>query len=108
MKTSIIFFRDVVGLNIPHIMVRILYTLYEIIKFLLYIGFNYDGSQVPAEWFGWLHHKTDYKPFEDPSRPNHKWMLEHTENLTGTPQQYMPYSTTKQKIIPWKPPMKKC
>jgi len=23
---------------------------------------DYDGSQVPAEWFGWLHYKTDLPP----------------------------------------------
>lgn len=25
---------------------------------------DYDGSQVPAEWFGWLHYKTDLPPNE--------------------------------------------
>ncbi|KAK6629657.1 hypothetical protein RUM43_003475 [Polyplax serrata] len=67
-------------------------------------GFDYDGSQVPAEWFGWLHYKTDLLPHEDPSRPKHKWMAEHTENLTGTSSQYVPYSTTKSKIEAWVPP----
>lgn len=28
------------------------------------IWLNYDGSQVPAEWFGWLHYKTDLPPFK--------------------------------------------
>jgi NADH:ubiquinone oxidoreductase subunit len=23
---------------------------------------DYDGSQVPAEWYGWLHYKTDLPP----------------------------------------------
>lgn len=70
------------------------------------IRLEYDGSQIPAEWFGWLHHKTDLTPDKDPSRPLYKWMAEHTENLTGTPGQYMPYSTTKAKIHPWIPPKK--
>lgn len=70
------------------------------------IGLEYDGSQIPAEWFGWLHHKTDITPDKDPSRPKYKWMAKHTENLTGTPGQYMPYSTVKQKIYPWIPPKK--
>jgi hypothetical protein len=26
------------------------------------VYFDYDGSQVPAEWFGWLHYKTDLPP----------------------------------------------
>ncbi|CAK9800551.1 Probable NADH dehydrogenase [ubiquinone] 1 alpha subcomplex subunit 12 [Anthophora plagiata] len=68
------------------------------------VGMDYDGSQVPAEWFGWLHYKTDLPPHKDPSRPKYKWMLDHQENLSGTNQAYMPYSTTKPKIIPWKPP----
>lgn len=65
---------------------------------------EYDESQIPAEWFGWLHHKTDLTPDQDCSRPKYEWMAKHTENLTGTPGQYMPYSTTRQKIQPWIPP----
>lgn len=67
-------------------------------------GLSYDGSQVPAEWFGWLHYKTDLLPHHDPSRPKYEWMLEHEPNATGTPKAYMPYSTTKPKIQPWNPP----
>ncbi|EFN66947.1 Probable NADH dehydrogenase [ubiquinone] 1 alpha subcomplex subunit 12, partial [Camponotus floridanus] len=68
------------------------------------VGFNYDGSQVPAEWFGWLHYKTDLTPDKDPARPKYKWMLDHQQNLSGTNEAYMPYSTTKPKIEPWQPP----
>jgi NADH:ubiquinone oxidoreductase subunit len=25
---------------------------------------DYDGSMVPAEWFGWLHYKTDKTPID--------------------------------------------
>ena len=28
------------------------------------VGLEYDGSQIPAEWFGWMHHKTDIPPTE--------------------------------------------
>lgn len=66
-------------------------------------GFNYDGSQVPAEWFGWLHYKTDLPPHKDPNRPKYKWMIDHTPNPSGTPNAYMPYSTTRPKIEAWKP-----
>ncbi|XP_066255793.1 probable NADH dehydrogenase [ubiquinone] 1 alpha subcomplex subunit 12 [Euwallacea similis] len=69
-------------------------------------GLEYDGSQVPAEWYGWLHYKTDLLPFNDPSRPKHKWMMDHTPNMSGTPQQYTPYSTTQPKIEAWQPPRK--
>ncbi|KAK0167172.1 hypothetical protein PV327_004604 [Microctonus hyperodae] len=63
----------------------------------------YDGSQVPAEWFGWLHYKTDLLPHQDPSRPKYEWMTDHRQNLSGTKEAYVPYSTTKPKIEPWKP-----
>ncbi|XP_014206586.1 probable NADH dehydrogenase [ubiquinone] 1 alpha subcomplex subunit 12 [Copidosoma floridanum] len=68
------------------------------------VGLNYDASQVPAEWFGWLHYKTDLPPHKDPNRPKYKWMAEHTPNLSGTNKAYMPYSTTKPKIEAWQPP----
>ncbi|GBP29768.1 Probable NADH dehydrogenase 1 alpha subcomplex subunit 12 [Eumeta japonica] len=64
---------------------------------------DYDGSQVPAEWFGWLHYKTDLIPTQDKDRPKYKWMLPHTENLSGTTGQYVPYSTTRPKVEPWIP-----
>lgn len=64
---------------------------------------EYDASQVPAEWYGWLHFKTDYLPHEDPGRPCYEWMQDHTENFSGTPRQYVPYSTTVPKIEPWIP-----
>ncbi|KAI5700144.1 hypothetical protein M8J76_005711 [Diaphorina citri] len=66
-------------------------------------GLNYDGSLVPAEWYGWLHYKTDYLPHEDPGRPKYKWMAEHTENFSGSNKQYVPYSSTRTKIEAWKP-----
>ena len=25
-------------------------------------GVDYDGSMIPGEWFGWMHHKTDIPP----------------------------------------------
>ncbi|XP_034935024.1 probable NADH dehydrogenase [ubiquinone] 1 alpha subcomplex subunit 12 [Chelonus insularis] len=68
-----------------------------------HVGMNYDGSQVSPEWHGWLHYRTDLLPFNDPSRPNYKWMIDHKENMSGTKEAYMPYSTTKPKIEAWKP-----
>ncbi|KAK9496737.1 hypothetical protein O3M35_013026 [Rhynocoris fuscipes] len=68
------------------------------------VFFDYDGSQVPAEWFGWLHYKTDCLPHEDPGRPKYAWMSDHQENKSGTNEQYVPYSTTRPKITAWVPP----
>ncbi|KAK7792921.1 hypothetical protein R5R35_007999 [Gryllus longicercus] len=68
------------------------------------VGLSYDGSQVPAEWYGWLHYKTDLPPSKDPSRVKYPWMADHTENKSGTEGAYVPYSTTRPKIEAWVPP----
>merc|ERR1712121_183865 len=68
-------------------------------------GLEYDGSQIPAEWFGWLHYKTDTTPHEKPP-VQYKWLKPHKENMSGTSEAWMPYSTTPQKIHSWKPPKK--
>ncbi|XKL62940.1 hypothetical protein PGB90_005304 [Kerria lacca] len=76
------------------------------VEYADHVGFNYDGSQVPPEWYGWLHYKTDYLPENDPTRPNYPWVLKPSENLTGTKAAYMCYSTTKPKIVVWTPQSK--
>ena len=46
-------------------------------------GVDYDASMVPAEWFGWLHYKTDVPPTE--KKPvNYSWIPEHTPNTSGS------------------------
>ncbi|XP_059618892.1 probable NADH dehydrogenase [ubiquinone] 1 alpha subcomplex subunit 12 [Phlebotomus argentipes] len=67
---------------------------------------DYDGSQIPADWFGWMHYKTDLPPDRDGTRPKYKWMVDHSENMSGTPGQYMPYTTTRPKIEAWDPSKK--
>ena len=69
------------------------------------VGVEYDGSMIPAEWFGWMHHKTDIPPTEKPP-VHYDWMKEHAMNPSGTSHQYVPYSTTKPKIQSWTPPSK--
>ncbi|XP_077540238.1 NADH dehydrogenase (ubiquinone) B17.2 subunit [Haemaphysalis longicornis] len=64
---------------------------------------DYDGSQVPSEWHGWLHYSTDIPPTKA-SLPQYKWLAPHTENMTGTKDAYMPYSTVRPKIESWVPP----
>lgn len=64
---------------------------------------DYDGSQIPAEWFGWMHYKTDLLPKEEPARPSYPWMTDHTPNATGTRWAYCPYPTTRPKIHAWNP-----
>ncbi|XP_071549967.1 NADH dehydrogenase [ubiquinone] 1 alpha subcomplex subunit 12 [Panulirus ornatus] len=67
------------------------------------VGTDYEGSMVPAEWFGWLHHMADKPPTEVPPT-SYAWQSGHEENKTGTEDAYMPYSTTKPKIQAWIPP----
>jgi len=69
------------------------------------VGVDYDGSMIPAEWFGWMHHKTDIPPTEKPP-VHYDWMKEHDMNPSGTKDQYVPYSTMKPKIQSWTPPSK--
>lgn len=64
---------------------------------------EYDGSMVPAEWFGWLHYKTDTPPTKKPPL-GYKWLTDHTNNMSGTPEQYVPFTTTRPKIQTWTPP----
>jgi len=64
------------------------------------VYFDYDGSQIPAEWHNWMHYISDIPPTIQPpiTRP---WMIDHTENLSGTNKAYVPYSTTPPKIELW-------
>jgi len=70
------------------------------------VGYDYDGSQVAARWYGWLHYKTDLPPTIQPG-VNYPWLAKHTENMTGTEKAYTPYSTTLPKIQAWDPNAKK-
>lgn len=75
------------------------------VEYAEYKNLEYDASQVPPEWFGWLHYRTDAAPHEDIVKLNtkYKWMMDHSENQSGTTNAYMPYSTTKPKIQAWNP-----
>ncbi|KAJ6221790.1 hypothetical protein RDWZM_000335 [Blomia tropicalis] len=63
---------------------------------------DYDGSMIDAEWHGWMHYMTDIPPTKA-NYPKHRWMIPHIDNVSGTPEQYVPYSTTPAKIHSWKP-----
>ena len=44
---------------------------------------DYDASMVPAEWYGWLHYKTDKTPLEK-APVRYDWMPDHTPNTSGS------------------------
>ena len=50
-----------------------------------------------------MHHIGDHTPVTHPPT-DRKFHLEHTENFSGTREEYVPYSTTQPKISAWQPP----
>ncbi|XP_037551572.1 NADH dehydrogenase [ubiquinone] 1 alpha subcomplex subunit 12 [Nematolebias whitei] len=63
-----------------------------------------DPSMVTPEWHRWLHSITDLPPSSHPLETQKFLAKIHQLNSTGTPQQYVPYSTTRKKIQEWVPP----
>jgi len=57
-------------------------------RWVLYQG-EAEASRVPADWHGWLHHRTDVPP-PPGGKPKRPWQKEHLPNLTGTAQAYRP------------------
>lgn len=48
-----------------------------------------EGSAVPPGWHGWMHHRVDTPPSEQPYNAR-VWETAHTPNQTGTAQAYRP------------------
>ncbi|XP_071082821.1 probable NADH dehydrogenase [ubiquinone] 1 alpha subcomplex subunit 12 [Haliotis cracherodii] len=69
------------------------------------VNMDYDASQIPAEWHRWLHYIGDEPPTELPPTQR-KWMSDHSENLSATSDEYVPYSTAKPKVQAWSPAKK--
>jgi NADH:ubiquinone oxidoreductase subunit len=57
-------------------------------RWVIYNG-EAEGSRVPPEWHGWLHHTVDELP-QDGGRPKYSWQKPHLPNQTGTPDAYRP------------------
>ncbi|XP_002734649.1 NADH dehydrogenase [ubiquinone] 1 alpha subcomplex subunit 12-like [Saccoglossus kowalevskii] len=66
---------------------------------------DFDGSQIPPEWHRWIHQMTDDPPTEVPPVQRKFIWPHHKENLSGTPQRYVPSTTTRPKIESWQPPV---
>lgn len=56
------------------------------------VCFDHDATMIPPEWHRWIHHTTDLPPNKHPP-VHYDWMLDHTQNFTGTDKSYVPYST---------------
>ncbi len=57
-------------------------------RWVIYNG-PIEGSRVPAEWHGWLHHTFDNRPGNNPLSV-HSWQKPSAANMTGTAQAYHP------------------
>eukprot|EP00794_Sanderia_malayensis_P020182 gene20182-22157_t len=65
--------------------------------------FDYDASQIPPEWHRWMQFMTDDPPSKVPPKES-KFDMPHERNSSGSPKEYVPYSTTRPKIESWTPP----
>lgn len=64
-----------------------------------------EASKVPPEWHGWLHYTNDDAPSRNPEAYiTPSWAIPHTQNLTGGPLRYIPYSTTVKRVQVYSPP----
>jgi NADH:ubiquinone oxidoreductase subunit len=57
-------------------------------RYVIYNGYA-DGSRVPPDWHGWMHHTFDKPPTEAPLARK-SWEKPHRANLTGTIGAYRP------------------
>jgi NADH:ubiquinone oxidoreductase subunit len=57
-------------------------------RWVIYAGED-EASLVPAEWHGWLHHRTALSPAEQPVARK-PWQKPHLPNATGTEAAYRP------------------
>jgi NADH:ubiquinone oxidoreductase subunit len=55
-------------------------------RWVVYAG-EPEASKVPPEWHIWLHHTADAPLSDEDRRP---WQKPHQQNLTGTPDAYLP------------------
>lgn len=52
-------------------------------------GRDWDPSQIPPGWYGWMHHTIQTPPVDEDYRPR-EWQKPHKANMTGTPAAYRP------------------
>ncbi|MGV6848507.1 MAG: NADH:ubiquinone oxidoreductase subunit NDUFA12 [Marinibacterium sp.] len=57
-------------------------------RWVIYNG-EAEASRIAPDWHAWLHRMTDMPPSQTPL-PHKPWEKPHHENLTGTPEAYVP------------------
>lgn len=65
-----------------------------------------EGSKIPPQWHGWMHHIFDTLPQDQYGAP-YDWQKIHQPNLSGTTLAYVPHgdrdATPLTSYEPWKP-----
>ncbi len=74
---------------------------------------DFQASNVPPEWHGWLHHQSDIVPGKTKKNPHrHDWVKPHKPNMSGTDEAYFPpgYDGKREdatgNYVAWKPSKK--
>lgn len=57
-------------------------------RYVIYKGLA-EGSRVPPDWHGWMHHTVDQPPTVAPLK-RQRWEKPHQPNMTGTVKAYRP------------------
>ena len=63
-------------------------------RWVIYHGVA-EGSRVPPDWHGWLHHIWDEPPTVAPL-PRRKFEKQHLPNMSGTPLAYAPKGSLRR------------
>lgn len=65
-----------------------------------------EGSKIPPQWHGWMHHMFDTLPQDQYGQP-YDWQKPHLPNLSGTSLAYEPHAGEPMQNFksyePWKP-----
>ncbi|WGF89371.1 NADH:ubiquinone oxidoreductase subunit NDUFA12 [Marinivivus vitaminiproducens] len=58
-------------------------------RWVVFVG-EPDPTSVPPGWYGWLHHRIEKSPADQPLTTHQRWEKERLPNLTGTAAAYLP------------------
>ncbi len=62
-------------------------------RWVVYASGDWDASQVPPGWHGWMHFTVDAPPSEE-AYAAREWQKPHRRNMTGTPAAWRPRGST--------------
>ena len=60
---------------------------------------NIEATKITSDWYLWMHHTVQEPPLKKSEK--YLWQKEHSENLTGTENQYRPSKIKKNLFEKW-------